>query len=632
MKFLTIDFETYYDKEYSLKKMTPAEYILDARFETICVAVQVDDGPVQTLDAPEFTRWLAQFDPKQTVTLTFNSLFDNCILAWRYGFIPVRMIDGLGIARYSLGHKLRSLSLENIAKHLGLGAKGHELASMLGVRRAQLNVDPARKAAFYEYAAQDVRLLKGIFRTLAPEMPVTELQVIDLVLRAAVAPVFQPNIELLKKHYDNIVAEKDALYESAGLAKEDLRSDEPFCAALKLCGVECEMKMTDKGNLKPALAKTDNFVKELQEHDDPQVQALVAARLGAKSTLEEKRSERLINIASLPWAALYGAPRMPIPLRYSGAHTRRLSGDWRINMQNLPAGRGGKSTALRDSLEAPEGYEVVVGDLGQIEARLTAWLTRAPLLDVFNQGLDPYKYMASTVFSTRYDAVTPDQRQIGKAAVLGLGFGLGADNFYVKTVAAARMNGQDITGFFDEALAKKTVYAYRASQKPTVEFWEMLNQILQTNWLGLGQPIRIGPGGVVEIGHGYAKGPGGLTMLYQTPYGPQYPNPLPYPRGRYDEIYFEHGGKRKKIYGAAFLENLIQFLARIVLFNAAIRMAKLSYNFALTCHDELVYVVPIGSGVGDLLHIELTRRPSWAMDLPLKADVKSGPSYGRAKG
>lgn len=633
MKLLTIDFETYYDKEYSLKKMTPAEYILDARFETICVAVQVDDGPVQTLDAPEFTRWLAQFDPKQTVTLTFNSLFDNCILAWRYGFIPVRMIDGLGIARYSLGHKLRSLSLENIAKHLGLGAKGHELASMLGVRRAQLNVDPARKAAFYEYAAQDVRLLKGIFRTLASEMPVTELQVIDLVLRAAVAPVFQPNIELLKKHYDNIVAEKDALYESAGLAKEDLRSDEPFCAALKLCGVEVEMKMTDKGNLKPALAKTDNFVKELQEHDDPQVQALVAARLGAKSTLEEKRSERLINIASLPWGALYGGPRMPIPLRYSGAHTRRLSGDWKINCQNLPAGRGGKSTALRDSLEAPEGYEVVVGDLGQIEARLTAWLTRAPLLEVFASGKDPYKYMASIIFGVPYDEVTPDQRQIGKEAVLSLGFGSGDRNFYIKTTAKARANGQVLQGFTEE-LATRTVRQYRVSQSPTVQFWEMLNQILQTNWLGFGEPIRIGPGGLVEIGHGYCKGPGGLTMLYQTPYGPQYPNPLPYPRGRYDEIYFEHGGKRRKIYGSHFLENIIQWLARIVLFNAAIRMHKYGYNFAHQCHDELAYVVAVADvvKVKDLLHIELTRRPSWAMDLPLKADVKSGPSYGRAKG
>jgi DNA polymerase len=636
---LTLDFETYYDKEYSLKKMTPAEYILDARYETICVAVQADDGPIGTLDAPAFTRFLAKFDPKQTVTLTFNSLFDNCILAWRYGFVPARMIDGLGIARYSLGHKLRSLSLENVAKHLGLGEKGHELTSMLGVRRAQLNANLAHKESFYGYAAQDVRLLKGIFKELAPQMPASEMLVMDLVLRAAVCPVFKPNIDLLKQHHKNIIAEKDALYAAVGLAKEDIRSDPSFVAALQLCGVEVEMKVTEKGNLKPALSKTDNFVKELQEHDDPQVQALVAARLGARSTLEEARTERFIRIAELDWP--HGEPRMPIPLRYSGAHTRRLSGDWRCNLQNLPAGRGGKSTALRDSLEAPEGYEVVVGDLGQIEARLTAWLTRAPLLEVFAKGLDPYKYMAATVFGVAYDQVTPDQRQIGKAAVLGLGFGLGAGNFYIKTVAAGRMNGQDITSYFTEEIAKRTVHAYRASQRPTVEFWELLNTILQGPWLGLSGPVRVGPGGLVEIGHGYCKGPGGISMLYGVPYGPQYPNPLPYPRGRFDEIFFEHGGKRRKIYGAAFLENLIQFLARIVIFNAAIRMHKLGYNFAHQCHDELVYVVrkEIAPVVKALLRTELTRRPSWAMDLPLKADVNDDPekpsfhatSYGMAK-
>lgn len=301
MKLLTIDFETYYDKEYSLKKMTPAEYILDARYETICVAVQVDDGPVQTLDAPEFTRWLAQFDPKKCITLHYNSLFDSCILAWRYGFVPVRMVDGLGLARYFLGHRLRSLNLDKVAEHLGLGAKGKELGTMLGVRRAQLNANPVHKAAFYEYAAQDVRLLKGIFKELAPQFPPSEFIVMDLVLRAAVCPVFKPNVALLKQHLANIVAEKEALYEAVGLAKEDVRSDESFTAALQLCGVTVEMKMTEKGNLKPALAKTDNFVKELQEHDDPQVQALVAARLGARSTLEESRTERFIRIAELEW-------------------------------------------------------------------------------------------------------------------------------------------------------------------------------------------------------------------------------------------------------------------------------------------------------------------------------------------
>jgi DNA polymerase I-like protein with 3'-5' exonuclease and polymerase domains len=70
-------------------------------------------------------------------------------------------------------------------------------------------------------------------------------------------------------------------------------------------------------------------------------------------------------------------------------------------------------------------------------------------------------------------------------------------------------------------------------------------------------------------------------------------------------------------------------------------MHKLGYNFAHQCHDELVYVVrkEIAPVVKALLRTELTRRPSWAMDLPLKADVNDDPekpsfhatSYGMAK-
>lgn len=629
MDLLTLDFETLYSKEYSLRKMDPASYILDPQFEVICVAVKVNNGPTEVLDGPDFTRWLANYPPGQCMSLTFNSLFDNAILAWRYGWVPARMIDGLGLARYCLGHQLRRLGLEYVAEHLGIGQKRDEIKTMLGVGRAALNQMPAFKKAFYDYCANDNELCFGVFQKLAPQIPPSEFQIMDLVLRAAVCPVFRPNIKLLEEHHAKIVADKENLINASGLDKGDLSSEEAFTIALQNLGVEVDTKVTAKGNIKPALAKTDDFMKSLEEHDDPQVQALAAARLGVKSTLEEKRCERLLRIAGLDWSPLFGGPVMPIPLRYSGAHTLRLSGDWKINMQNLPAGRGGKSTALRDSLEAPEGYEVVVGDLGQIEARLTAWLTHAPLLDVFKSGQDAYKYMASVIFGVSIDQVTKDQRQVGKAAVLGLGFGLGKGNFYIKTIAAARMNGQDISSFFTPELAELTVTKYRQSQKPTVVFWEFLNELLRREWMGLAAPRQVGP---VEIGHGYVKGPGGATMHYGVPYGLG-EGCLPYPGDQWDDILYEYGGRRKKIYGAAFLENIIQFLARIILFNAAIRMAKQGYSFAHTTHDELVFVVPQGEvdKVKALLHLELTRPPSWAPDLPLKADIGSGVSYGTSK-
>src|SRR5258708_99445 len=132
---LFLDFETYYDNDYSLRKMPTPNYILDPRFEMQLCAVKADDGPHDIVDGFDFPRWLAQFDPAVTTTVTFNALFDNSILAWRYGFVPHTMIDAMGMARALMGHELTSFSLQSVAKHLQLGSKTGALVKVLGMRR-----------------------------------------------------------------------------------------------------------------------------------------------------------------------------------------------------------------------------------------------------------------------------------------------------------------------------------------------------------------------------------------------------------------------------------------------------------------------------------------------------------------
>src|SRR3954469_8832143 len=91
MSVLFLDFETFYGDDYTLKKLTPPEYVLDPRYETIGCSAAVDGEDPPWLDAPAFANSLSQFDPATTTTVTFNALFDNCILAWQYGFVPSRM-------------------------------------------------------------------------------------------------------------------------------------------------------------------------------------------------------------------------------------------------------------------------------------------------------------------------------------------------------------------------------------------------------------------------------------------------------------------------------------------------------------------------------------------------------------
>jgi DNA polymerase family A len=604
--------------------MTPAEYILDDRFEVSVVAVSVDGAPSYIVDGPDFPAFLAGFDPAKTITITYNALFDNCILAWRYGFVPYLMIDAMGMVRSLRGHELTGVSLEKVAEHLGVGSKGTTLGNVKGMRREQIKAIPHLWNELQRYCINDNELCRQIYDKLAPEFPKGERRVMDLVLRAAVIPQFRIDVPLLEKHLQDVREEKEELLVSAGVTNRDaLMSADGFKGLLEDLGVEVEYKVTAAGNEVPAFAKTDDFMEEISNHDDPRVQALAAARLGHKSTLEETRSTRLLSVASLPWMDYVGFHNaMPIPLRYAGAHTQRLSGDWKLNMQNLPTGRGGKSNNLRKSLVAVPGHKVVVADLGQIEARLTAWLCgQDDLLAQFARGEDPYAKLASKIFGFEVDrAVHEIEGFIGKGGVLGLGFGAAAPKFYTMVIRQARTLGQDIEKLktvWTPDLAYKSVGVYRRTNSAIVDAWGKLDFFLETAWVGNGAPISYGP---IVIGDGYVEGPGGLRLRY-----------VPVTGGH--ELKYKYGGRTFKIYGAKFLENIIQFLARIVFMNAALRLYARNVRFILQVHDELVFIVPDEHVdlAKKIIYDEMIRRPSWAPNLPLKVSIGSGQSYGDAK-
>ncbi len=316
---------------------------------------------------------------------------------------------------------------------------------------------------------------------------------------------------------------------------------------------------------------------------------------------------------------------MPVPLRYAGAHTMRLSGDWKINMQNLPTGRGGKSNKLRLALKAPSGSKVVVGDVGQMHARLTSWLSGSPLLQQFRDKKDPYNAQATNIFGrpiNRKLSSDEIEGQIGKAAVLGLGFGAAAKKFYgmvIRTVRASGGNVEALKKVWTLELAEKAVRAYRRAARLTVDLWYRLDLILETSFCGKEAPVMLGP---VEIGHGYVKGPSGLIMSYVVPEG----------FGGRDKIYL-YAKRPHKIYGAAFLENIVQFLEVEIMQAAAIRLAKRGLRFASQSHDELAFIVKDEDveKAEAIIKEELTKPPSWGMDIPLTASVNHGQSYGAAK-
>ncbi len=314
IKLLFLDFETYYDNEYSLRKMPTPNYILDPRFECQMVAVEEFGVGAQIIDGPDFPHYLKQFDPRKTITVSFNALFDASILAWRYGFVPVRTLDTMGMARALMGHKLVRFSLGAVAEALGLGAKGNALVKVLGMHAPEIKSRGLWRE-FSAYALQDNVLNRDIFLRLIPHFPVSERRLMDLTLRCAIEPRFRMDIGMLTQHLADVRVAKAELLAGAGVELTQLMSAQKFKEALEALGVEVETKVTVGAQTKadatgeppvrtPAFAKTDEFMAGLLDHENPAVQALAAARLGFKSTLEEARTEKMLSIARLDWSFL----------------------------------------------------------------------------------------------------------------------------------------------------------------------------------------------------------------------------------------------------------------------------------------------------------------------------------------
>ena len=462
-----------------------------------------------------------------------------------------------------------------------------------------------------------------IYRKLIDDgFPVKEIAVMDTVLRCAVQPKFVLDQNLLAEHLHNTITSKQDLLARCGLSsRDDLMSNEKFANALRAYGVEPPTKISlTTGSETYAFSKTDQEFIELEEHINPEVQALMAARLGLKSTLEETRTQRLMSISHLTWEGNQSG-LMPIPLRYSGAHTHRLSGEWKINMQNLPS-RG--NNKIRSAIKAPVGHKVVAVDASQIEARIAAWFAgQTSMVDAFANGEDIYSSFASEVFG--YPVNKKDhkvERFIGKTAVLGLQYGLGWAKFQ-KTVAlqSKAQVGQEI--ILPDEEASKVVEKYRNTYPKIPAMWGTLNKAIadMTN-RNIDNPIP-----PIIVQHEKIILPSGLRLHYHD---------LQNKQGQW---WFTFGGKPKYLYGGKMLENIVQAIARICVMDAAVRVRKRLVSLTdniwlnLQAHDELVYIVPddMVKVVEAIVIEEMRRRPDWGQGIPLDAEGGSGQSYGDVK-
>lgn len=617
MSFVTLDFETYYAKDFSLSRMTTEEYIRDPRFEVIGVGVKIDDGEPEWFSGTkaEVKAYLDKIDWANSALLCHNMLFDGAILAFTYGIVPAKYFDTLCMARAIHGVDAGG-SLKALAERYRLGEKGTEVINALGKYRKDFT--PEDLARYGAYCINDVDLTFKLFNVLMSDyFPSSELDLIDMTLRMYTEPVLRVNRDLLAERLQEIQQEKVSLLSSlmnimdakdTDEVRAKLASNPQFAEVLRSFGVEPPMKTSlTTGKETYALAKNDEGFIELSEHDNPVVQQLCSVRLGTKSTIEESRVERFIGIGARNKGLL------PIPLKYYGAHTGRWSGLDSVNLQNLPS-RDKAKKALKNSIMAPPGHYIINCDSSQIEARVLAWLSgQKDLVEQFARGEDVYSVFASKIYKRDISKAYPVERFVGKTCVLGLGYGTGASK--LRHTLKTQPPGADLT----EEKCKEIVGLYRETNDRIPMLWRECDNTLKNliNWQGR-PTYRLGAVDCIQVEPTGIRLPNGLYIRYAN-----------LCISEDNKIVHDSRKGRVSIWGGAVVENVVQALARIIV-GEQMLMLKERYRPVLTVHDAAVLVVPEHELENALAFITqvMSTPPRWAEGLPIACEAKYGRSYG----
>lgn len=669
-RLVVVDFETYYDVGYTLSKLSTSEYIRDKRFKAQMVGIKIGNKKTKVYGPKDIAKALKAIDWTTHSLLCHNTQFDGFILSHHYGIVPKYYYDTLSMARGLHSNEIGA-SLDDVAGYYG---KGSKIEGVLESTKGVLDWPKQMYDATAIYCAQDVDLTLAIFQEMHKVYPPNEMDLINMTIRMFCNPVLRVDIPRVQAEYEREVARREALMlsivdprkyddkttlktgaERALVGKERdmlivkrvIGSNEKFKELLMATGLSegmIPMKVSpayikkspaekalvpEEDKWTPAFAKDDlqftdmpERVWELYDDLDPndencvlradaraqRLQDLIDTRIAVKSTTNITRAERFLTAGA-------GGMRLPVGYSYYRAHTGRWGGNNKMNMQNLT--RGGE---LRLSILAAPGHQMAVADSGQIEARVNAWLWgQDNLIEAFRDGKDIYSEFASDIYSRLITKEDKNERHVGKASVLGLGYQMGAAKFQM-TLAKGALGGPKIAFSIDQC--KSIVATYRRKFHAIANGWAMCAEIIEQMAAGIEGSYKCLSWGN-DDGIGYINLPNGMRLKYPD---------LKKARGDkgWDEWSYQSGDMRKKIYGGLLVENLVQALARIIVAEQMLMIDK-KYPVVMTTHDECVTHPKTREAQKcyDFMHKCMTTPMWWCPDIPLAAEGGFADNYSK---
>lgn len=288
------------------------------------------------------------------------------------------------------------------------------------------------------------------------------------------------------------------------------------------------------------------------------------------------------------------------------------------------------SQALRSFFMAGDGKKFFVSDFSNIETRILAWVSNCRLLnEAFAKGNCPYIQFASRAYNVNPNTLTKKspERQLGKVAVLGLGYGMGWEKFITTA------GGPAYKVVLDEERSKEIVKLYRGMYTEVSGFWRdceaSFMEAIQTKsqiqcgkvafgcngewgWIVLpsGRPIWMCEPKVSKVPDRWKEGKTRLEITYS---------------GVHPET---KTWVRRGTYGGSLVESICQGTAGDILQEALVRVETSGYPAILSVHDELVSEVDERRSF-DKFHELMRVRPAWAQDLPIECESHQSKRYGK---
>jgi DNA polymerase len=659
MQLMVLDYETYYGDDYTLSNMSTSAYVMDPRFEMIGVGIRYGDKRAW-LEEYQWRAFARTVDWSQIAMLCHHAHFDGLINSYHYGVRPGYWFDTLSMGRALNGVRVGG-SLGKLSEYYGVGVKGDESVKAKGKHRVDFT--PEEWQAYGGYCLNDDDLAFGIFQKMLPSFPRKELDLIDMTVRMFTEPVLVLDQQKMAEYLAYELKRKEELLTEANADKKVLGSNDKFAGLLRLFNVEPPVKFSPKkknADGSPALvyafAKTDPGMQELLEHEDDDVRLLAEARISVKSTLNESRTVRMLNLGM-------GGRPMPVYLNYAGAkQTYRWSGGDKMNWQNMekPNKKNPLKGMVRKSVRAPKGKKIVKADASQVEARFNSWFSKQDDLTAqFANGEDVYSLFASDAYGRKVDRkANPEDElpgQVAKICVLGLGYRMG----YLKLAGELLMGrggapkvqftredmvrlNIDPSGFLSNprilneiknmpsrlpeaermihcTVTNYFVQTYRRKMDKIVSNWEYWDEVIK--WMFSGQYVgaQVGPHGILTLVEDGLLMPHGLVLRY--------------PHIEYSKeagfSFLSDKGQRKRFHGGFVVENYTQALCRVIVSDAMHeltwkrqRAGLEPYKIAQTEHDAISCVIEeerAGECLNDLMRA-ISTPPAFAKGLPLAAE------------